>query len=168
MTPYRATRLVMARFRHTIPVSSRAARCSCGAPATCNHERFPLLLSQRWRDLCWPMWIPWAVAEQAWKEYDRCGHGGQSLEWVAKRGGFSPEEIDALLAGGLLYLQSPRKWDPNRYGEVYSNWERASGECVCDRCGLSYWQHPPCPWFVDRVTGSPWLHRLCNGKLVKL
>lgn len=38
---------------------------------------------------------------------------------------------------------------------------RASGMCTCAICGCDYWEHAT-------VKGFEWLHRLCDGKLVKL
>jgi hypothetical protein len=40
-------------------------------------------------------------------------------------------------------------------------WFRASGDCECAVCAQSYWKHP-------QVLGALWLHRLCDGELVKL
>lgn len=42
---------------------------------------------------------------------------------------------------------------------------RAAGTCVCSLCGDLYYDHPQDgPYFE----GYRWLHRLCNGELVKL
>jgi hypothetical protein len=127
-------------------------------------KRFPLLLdwSFRRKHPTWLQWIPWAIAEQAYKEYKRRGHGDQSLERVAERGGFSPEEIDALMTGqyngaGLRELEK---------GE--EDFRRSASEMVCERCGCQYWEHPPSPYYIDTLTNLPWLHRLCDGTLVKL
>lgn len=38
---------------------------------------------------------------------------------------------------------------------------RASGLAVCDACGCAYWEHAT-------VVGLPWLHRACDGRLLKL
>jgi hypothetical protein len=110
----------------------------------------------------WLRWIRWEIAEQAYKEYARRGHGDQSLERVAERGGFSPEEIDALLAGkystkGLAELR-----------EGNEDAERAASVIVCEWCGCEYWEHPPSPFYIDTLTNTPFLHRLCDGSLVKL
>ena len=42
------------------------------------------------------------------------------------------------------------------------DWRRASGECICEDCGLEYFDHPTCadPHCQIRV--------LCNGNQVKL
>lgn len=40
-------------------------------------------------------------------------------------------------------------------------WFRASGNCICADCALPYWKHP-------QVLGALWLHRVCDGDLVKL
>lgn len=45
-------------------------------------------------------------------------------------------------------------------------WERASGEVVCETCGLLYRDHP-----LSRhrnFQGEPYLHRLCDARLVHL
>jgi hypothetical protein len=45
-------------------------------------------------------------------------------------------------------------------------WHYADGRCICDLCGKLYYDHPlggPFGW-QDRQ----WLHRLCDGRLVKL
>lgn len=42
---------------------------------------------------------------------------------------------------------------------------RTSGEMVCLACGQEYWRHP---FTLHRFDGNPFLHRLCNGDIVKL
>jgi hypothetical protein len=37
---------------------------------------------------------------------------------------------------------------------------RADGECLCDKCGLWYLDHP-------EVFETPTFHLLCNGRVVK-
>lgn len=44
--------------------------------------------------------IPWWIHLKAWEQYARLGHGDQSAERVAERGGFGLEEILIMLAGG--------------------------------------------------------------------
>lgn len=44
-------------------------------------------------------WIPWALAEIAYKAYAKDGHGSQSLERLAERGGFGWNELLACLRG---------------------------------------------------------------------
>ncbi len=41
---------------------------------------------------------------------------------------------------------------------------RAAGECVCS-CGKTYYKHPMAGPLFE---GHRWLHRLCDGSLVKL
>jgi predicted nuclease with TOPRIM domain len=41
------------------------------------------------------------------------------------------------------------------------DWTHASSICVCDACGYQYWEHA-------HVPGYEWVHRLCDGRLVKL
>jgi hypothetical protein len=44
---------------------------------------------------------------------------------------------------------------------------RASCDCVCSECGKSYLSHPE---YEKELSwqGKPYLHKLCNGLLVKL
>ena len=42
---------------------------------------------------------------------------------------------------------------------------RAAGACLCEQCGEEYRKHPNDGPFFE---GYQWLHRLCNGDLVKL
>jgi hypothetical protein len=46
---------------------------------------------------------------------------------------------------------------------------RASGDCVCEICGKDYYHHPEAdePQYLS-YDGTPFLHRLCDGTLVKL
>lgn len=41
------------------------------------------------------------------------------------------------------------------------DWVRASNLSVCEVCGYQYWEHADVP-------GFEWIHRLCDGRLVKL
>lgn len=43
--------------------------------------------------------IPWGLHELAWKVYDAHGHGSQSAERLAERGGFARGELGSLLVG---------------------------------------------------------------------
>lgn len=52
---------------------------------------------------------------------------------------------------------------PKPSGEEY----RASGQCVCDRCGKEFIRHPLDFWELG-YDGEPVLHVLCNGDRVKL
>ena len=47
---------------------------------------------------------------------------------------------------------------------------RAGGDTVCDRCGKEYRKHPLDPEHVANEGGYEYryLHRLCDGTLVKL
>ena len=45
---------------------------------------------------------------------------------------------------------------------------RASGECICDICGKTYYQHKEYASSGLTNDGVPWLNELCNGDLVKL
>lgn len=59
-----------------------------------------------------------------------------------------------------LFLLRPNKVDYRRIEEQH-DWYRAGGDCICERCGMKYYDHPP-------VIGWTWLKRICNGDLVKL
>ena len=41
------------------------------------------------------------------------------------------------------------------------DWTHASNLCVCQVCGFQYWEHATVP-------GYTWIHRICDGRLVKL
>jgi hypothetical protein len=46
------------------------------------------------------------------------------------------------------------------------SFHRAGGECVCADCGRPYRKHP---YTEDRDwQGTPFLNRLCDGRVVKL
>lgn len=47
---------------------------------------------------------------------------------------------------------------------------RAAGECLCETCGKLYREHPMGGPFTETMGTDPrqWLHRLCDGSLVKL
>jgi len=46
--------------------------------------------------------IPWWLAEIAWAEYARQGHGSQSCERINQRGGFGRHELLNLIRGQRL------------------------------------------------------------------
>ncbi len=48
--------------------------------------------------------VPWAVAEEAYRAYVADGHGDQSLERLAQRGGFSWGELVSLIRGPHHYV----------------------------------------------------------------
>jgi len=52
----------------------------------------------------------------------------------------------------------------NRINNSY----RASGECICDICGKTYYKHKQYAPSGLTNDGVPWLNELCNGDLVKL
>lgn len=45
--------------------------------------------------------------------------------------------------------------------------ERCDGHMICDRCGQSYYDHPP-DWRVIGYDDVPFLQVLCDGRRVKL
>jgi hypothetical protein len=54
-----------------------------------------------------------------------------------------------------------RLYEPDEIRVERGDWHRASGLVECLVCGLPCYDHAP-------VTGFPWLHRICDGRLVKL
>jgi hypothetical protein len=50
--------------------------------------------------------IAWSEHKEAWQEYARAGHGSQSAERLAERGGFGYSELLDLLG------REPRTWRP--------------------------------------------------------
>lgn len=61
-----------------------------------------------------------------------------------------------------MFFRSRQEFDDSR---VY----RADHLCQCKVCGREYWCHPEArePHLLS-YDGEPYLHRLCNGDLVKL
>jgi hypothetical protein len=47
---------------------------------------------------------------------------------------------------------------------------RASGDVLCETCSKEYRKHPLATELhnLSGIDGEPFLHRLCNGDLVKL
>lgn len=45
--------------------------------------------------------------------------------------------------------------------------DRACGECVCEKCGNTFFDHP-IDWRVISYGDMPFLNVLCNGERVKL
>lgn len=58
-------------------------------------------------------------------------------------------------------IPSRRPFKPDAIRVERGDWVRASGMCICDVCGVSYFDHAT-------VRGYDWLQRLCDGRLVKL
>lgn len=51
--------------------------------------------------------------------------------------------------------------------EIARDTIRASGMCICEKCGKEYWWHP----YVDNcrdMDGYPFVHITCDGTIVKL
>jgi hypothetical protein len=55
--------------------------------------------------------------------------------------------------------------EPNGY--LFSQVYRASHDKLCDLCGKTYQQHPFQDGLID-LDDRPYIHRTCNGDLVKL
>ncbi|MCC6597024.1 MAG: hypothetical protein IT477_10990 [Rhodanobacteraceae bacterium] len=45
---------------------------------------------------------------------------------------------------------------------------RVCGEVLCEDCGLPYRKHPYDPDHLSGIDGQPFLHRACDGRLLKL
>ncbi len=61
--------------------------------------------------------VPWRIHMKAWEQYDRLGHGDQSAERIAERGGFGLEELILLLAGEnpwRISNEEIQKWETPR------------------------------------------------------
>lgn len=56
-------------------------------------------------------WIPWTIAEIAYKVYCDAGHGSQTLERLAERGGFGWFELVALLRGSYDTASAAKAFD---------------------------------------------------------
>lgn len=41
------------------------------------------------------------------------------------------------------------------------DWIHSSSQCVCAVCGFQFWEHATVPGYM-------WMHRICDGRLVKL
>lgn len=48
-----------------------------------------------------------------------------------------------------------------------TDWYRASGECICEICGKTYYEHPLDETELDQ-NDEPFMNILCNGDRVKL
>lgn len=55
--------------------------------------------------------IPWSVHLRVWQAYAAAGHGDQSAERIAERGGFSYDECQRWLAQGARAFRDPRPAD---------------------------------------------------------
>lgn len=67
------------------------------------------------------------------------------------------ERVEALEADE--HLIRPARPDVKRVDR--GDWTRAMSSCVCDICGFQFWEHAPVPGYM-------WMHRICDGRLVKL
>jgi hypothetical protein len=85
-------------------------------------------------------------------------------DWIDDPGGGEPgaqcdESIATTFAEALIELSRPSKPDKKRIDE--GDYRRASGLVICRRCRYPFFDHPVVP-------GFEWLHRLCDGRFVKL
>jgi len=98
---------------------------------------------------------------------------GQTLDALASRGGLAPCEIVALLER-RRWRSMPREaavarvraaLDPDVLEAEARRAFRASHKAICRECNREYWRHE---WTDHRFGDDPFLHRLCNGDIVKL
>ncbi len=61
----------------------------------------------------------------------------------------------------IIELLKFRPFKPDRIRVDRGDYTRAGGDVVCSICGCCYYDHP-------NVRGYEWLHRACDGKLLKL
>jgi chromosome segregation ATPase len=54
-----------------------------------------------------------------------------------------------------------RPFRPDQKRMDRGDWSRASQYTVCEVCGCQFWEHAT-------VQGYQWVHRICDGRLVKL
>lgn len=68
--------------------------------------------------------VPWRIHKKAWEQYARLGHGSQSAERLAERGGFGLTELIILLAGEDPYgsIDGDETW----VTDVFGRWKEAS------------------------------------------
>jgi hypothetical protein len=58
-------------------------------------------------------------------------------------------------------IEPRRPFAPDQIRVDRGDYVRASQDVVCPTCGCEYWRHAT-------VQGYEWLHRICDGRLVKL
>lgn len=61
----------------------------------------------------------------------------------------------------MINIERKRPYEPDRIRVERGDWIRADGNCICPVCNLKYYAHSP-------VFGYEYLHRICDGLLVKL
>ncbi len=69
------------------------------------------------------------------------------------------DEFERLQSEQSVASKKPFRPDQKRMDA--GDWQRASQYSVCPVCELEYWEHAT-------VQGFEWVHRICDGKLVKL
>jgi hypothetical protein len=84
-------------------------------------------------------------------------HGGTRGELGRDRAEDSMTIVD--FARAIVELSRPNKIDQARVEAA--DWNRASGDVECSHCKRPYYGHAT-------VQGFEWLHRLCDGRFVKL
>jgi hypothetical protein len=62
--------------------------------------------------------VPWRIHLKAWEQYAKLGHGAQTAERLAERGGFGLEELIILLAGENPWANNQDgRWATNSFGK---------------------------------------------------
>lgn len=75
--------------------------------------------------------------------------------------GYMPKVRFGRLFDPESCVDERRPYKPDQIRVDRGEYDRAAGDTVCETCGCVYYDHAP-------VVGYSWLHRLCNGKFVKL
>lgn len=70
-----------------------------------------------------------------------------------------PRDPEREYERGIVISERPRKPDQLRVDR--GDYIRAGGNAECSICGFEYYDH-------DTVRGFRWLHRACDGRLLKL
>lgn len=69
------------------------------------------------------MRVPWRIHEKAWQQYAKLGHGSQSAERLAERGGFGLGELIYLLAGEDPYGTPFKEKDDPMFTDFFRRWK---------------------------------------------
>jgi hypothetical protein len=86
------------------------------------------------------------------------------VEAMAEKAGVPTDPLDAW-----ALKRAMQRCGMSEYPDVTGDpdGERAGGDCVCSRCGQSYYDHP-LDWRVLGYGGQAYLQILCDGQRVKL
>lgn len=87
------------------------------------------------------------------------GAGNAGVYYCARCGRETPHQTGSAHEHAGIPPRRPFKPDAIRVDR--GDYTRASGMCICEVCGVCYFDHAT-------VQGFTWLNRLCDGRLVKL